>query len=228
MTLKERLDAVMAGRADWYRALLAEVAAQLRDTACDVVLRAGDPMPDFVLPNAEGELVFSDELLARGPLVLTFYRGDWCPFCRTTLQTLQETLPSIEAVGATLAVLSPDTGDHVACAKRDLGLGCEVLSDADNATALRFGAAYRVPNAYREALLSYGIDLSQRHGDADWLLPLPATFIAGQDGILRFAKASGDVTDRAEPEIILDQLRATRPDRGDPLPASARRQAATE
>ncbi len=207
MDLKARLDAVMAGRADWYRALLAEVAEHLRATACEVVLRVGDPMPDFVLPNAEGELVFSDDLLARGPLVLCFFRGGWCPFCATTLQSLQEVLPEIEAAGATLVALSPDAAGHAAEAKRELGLGYELLTDIDNATGLRFGAVYRVPEAYRAALLSFGIDLEQRHGDASWLLPLPATFIVGQDGILRHAQASGDVTDRTEPEAILGLLR---------------------
>ncbi len=207
MTLTARLDAVMAGRDGWYQALLAELARHLGATACGAVLRAGDPMPDFVLPNAEGELVFSGDLLARGPLVICFFRGDWCPFCNATLRSLEELLPAIEAAGATLVALSPDAAGHAAETTRALGLGYDVLTDIDNATGLRFGAVYRVPESYRAALLSYGIDLAQRHGDADWLLPLPATFIAGPDGILRHAQASGDVTVRTEPEAILAMLR---------------------
>lgn len=206
ITLKARLDAVMAKRADWYQALLAELAARLRDTACQVVLRPGDPMPDFVLPNAEGELVFSDDLLARGPLVICFFRGSWCPFCNATLQALQEVQPAIVAAGGTLVALTPDLTEHVIETKMRLKLTFELLSDVDNATGLLFGAVYRVPQAYRDALLSYGIDLEQRHGDTDWLLPLPSTFVAGTDGVLRYTQASGDVTERMEPATILKLL----------------------
>jgi peroxiredoxin len=208
MTLKARLDAIMLQRADWYQLLLAELAKRLTTTACEVALRPGDTMPDFVLPNAEGELVFSDDLLESGPLVIAFYRGGWCPFCNATLAALQEVLPQIEATGATLVVLSPDTGEYVAALKHRLGLGFQVLSDVDNATGLRFGAVYRVPDDYRAALLSYGMDLQHRQGDGAWLLPLPSTFVVGQDGSILHAKASGDVTDRTEPDTILTLLRA--------------------
>lgn len=208
MTLKERLDNVMTGRADWYQALLAQLAGHLHATAATVVLAAGDKMPDFVIPNAAGELVFSDDLLARGPLVVCFFRGLWCPFCNATLEALQDALPRINAAGATLVAISPDSGEFAATGARRLGLGYDLLVDIDNATGLRFGAVYRVPEEYRQALLSYGIDLSQRHGDDSWLLPLPSTFVAGQNGILRFAQASGDVTQRTEPEQIIALLKA--------------------
>jgi peroxiredoxin len=206
-TLKARLAKVMTGREAWYQALLGEIAIHLDATASAAALRAGDPMPDFVLPNAEGELVFSDELLALGPVVICFFRGDWCPFCKATLETLQETLSDIEAAGATLIAVTPDTAGYAMKIKLKLGLSFEVLSDVDNATGLHFGVVYKAPEAYRAALLSYGIDLEQRHGDAAWLLPLPAIFIAGTDGVLRYAQASGDVANRTEPEMILEQLR---------------------
>jgi peroxiredoxin len=210
-TLHSRLSALMSQRPDWYQAVLATVAEQLGRTACDVVLRAGMPMPDFVLPNAEGELVFSDDLLARGPLVVCFFRGAWCPFCNATLAALQEVLPAIVAAGATLVALTPDSFGHAFEIKRTLGLGFEVLTDLGSATGLRFGAVYRVPQAYCAALLRFGIDLEQRHGDDAWLLPLPATFVVGRDGILRHAHASGDVTDRTEPAAILRLLRDLAP-----------------
>jgi peroxiredoxin len=209
-TLKARLTTVMASREPWYQALLVEIALHLDATARAAALGAGDPMPDFVLPNAEGELVFSDELLALGPLVVCFFRGDWCPFCKATLEALQETIPAIKAAGATLIAVTPDTAGYALQIKLMLGLSFEVLSDVDNATGLNFGVVYKAPEAYRAALLSYRIDLEQRHGDAAWLLPLPAIFIAGKDGILRYGQASGDVTDRTEPDTILKQLRRMR------------------
>lgn len=207
-TLKARLDALMEQRPGWLQALLARIASQLRGTACAGVLKPGEPMPDFVLPNAAGDLVFSDDLLARGPLVVCFFRGIWCPFCNATLAALQEALPQIAAAGATLVAISPDAGGHAAEAARRFGLGYDVLVDIDNATGLRFGTVFRVPDDYRQALLSFGIDLEQRHGDDAWLLPMPATFVAGPDGILRFVQASGDVTERTEPAQIIALLRA--------------------
>jgi len=208
MELRRHLSDILASRPDWYRALLATIAERLRVTACEGVIRPGEPMPDFVLPNAEGDLVFSDEMLARGPLVVCFVRGDWCPFCRTNLTALEEALPDIEAAGATLVALMPDTAGHATRAKSALDLHYQVLSDVDNAVGLRFGAVYRVPDEYRDALLSFGIDLGKRHGAETCMLPLPATIIVDAGGIVRSVHVSGDVTDRAEPRDVVACLRA--------------------
>ena len=204
--LKRKLDAVMRERAAWYRDLLAIIADRLDRTARHCALRVGDRMPDFVLPNAEGELVFSDDLLARGPLVVCFFRGGWCPFCKATLEALQEILPDIVAQGANLLAIAPDTAGHAYATKQSLGLKFELLSDVDNAIGLQFGVVYRVPDEYRSALLHFRIDLALRHGVESLLLPMPAVFIADGSGLLRYAYASGDVTARTEPGAILALL----------------------
>ena len=100
MELKRRLVALFEVRPAWYTDLLTRIATRLNRTAVEGVLAAGNGMPDFVLPNAEGDLVFSDDLLAQGPLVVSFFRGGWCPFCSATLKALQEVLPDIVAQGA--------------------------------------------------------------------------------------------------------------------------------
>lgn len=202
MELRQKLAGMLAERPAWYVALLEEIAERLRRTACESVLRAGDPMPAFVLPNAEGELVFSGDLLARGPLVVCFFRGDWCPFCRATLTALEAALPEIVAQGASLAAITPDTAGLVTAAKRKLDLGYELLSDVGSAVGLQFGTVYRVPDAYVSVLQSAGIDLARRHGDPDALLPMPATFVIDRSGIIQYAHASGDITDRSEPSEI--------------------------
>ena len=207
MSLREQLAAMLTLRPERYRSLLRGLAKRLKETAEDGVLKPGDPMPDFVLPDAKGELVFSDELLMRAPLVVVFFRGDWCPFCRTTLSALNEVAPDIEAAGASLVALTPDTGDYVNAASSGLGLSFPVVSDVDGATALRFGVTYRVPDALYDYWTGVGIDIAARHGDSSHLLPMVATFIADRSGILRFAYASGDITDRVEPETILAQVR---------------------
>jgi peroxiredoxin len=207
MSLRQRLAALLNLRPAPYRTLLEELSARLQATAIDGVLKAGDKMPDFVLPDAQGTLVFSDDLLARGPLVVVFFRGDWCPFCTMTLAALNDVIADITAAGASLVALTPDTGDYATAAWSKLGLQFPVLSDVDSATALEFGTNYRVPDALRAVQEANGLDLAVRHGDGSWFLPMPATFIADRSGILRFSYASGDITDRLEPELIVAMVR---------------------
>jgi peroxiredoxin len=207
MSLRQRLAALLDLRPAPYRRLVDDISTRLESTAMEGVLKAGDPMPDFVLPDAEGNLVFSGDLLARGPLVVVFFRGDWCPFCRMTLVALDQVIADITALGASLVALTPDTGEYAHAMWRDLGLRFPVLSDVDSATALQFGTIYRVPDAMRQVQEANGLDLAVRHGDGAWFLPMPATFIADRTGILRFAYASGHITDRLEPEEIVARVR---------------------
>ena len=151
--------------------------------------------------------MYSADLLAQGPLVVVFFRGDWCPFCRMTLVALNEAMPAITAAGGALVALTPDTGEHVHATFHELGLKFPVLSDVDSATALEFGTSYLVPDAIRRVQEANGLDLAVRHGDGAWFLPMPATFIADREGMLRFVYASGDVTDRLEPADLVAKVR---------------------
>jgi peroxiredoxin len=173
-------------------------------------LKAGDTMPEFELPNVEGTLVSSADLLTRGPLVLSFFRGGWCPYCRLELKALQEALPEIEHQGATLAAVTPDTGTAFAATKRAHELGFQVLSDLDNGVGLTFGIIFRVPPAVKELYLRLGIDLGARHGNAtgEWLLPLPATYIVDRHGAIRHAELDPDFKRRMEPKEIVRALGA--------------------
>ena len=201
--LGARLADMLEQRPPAYRALLAEIAAHLAATAVADCLRPGDAMPDFVLPDAEGRLVSSAALTADGPVVVVFTRGGWCPFCSTTLAALNDVVDDLAALGVRLVALSPDAAGHGQETARGLALRFPLLSDIDCAVGLRFGVVYRIPQAYRAILLTYDIDLAARHGDGPGLLPMPATFIAGRDGVLRFAEASGDITRRVEPARLV-------------------------
>ena len=178
----------------------AQVAAEAR--------REGDTMPPFLLPNAEGSLVDSADLLARGPLVLTFFRGSWCPFCSATLDALEAVLPELAAAGCTLAALTPETGGRALATKRDHALGYEVLVDVDLAVAMAFGVVFRTPPLYEALLRRRGVDLAERSGNEGWLLPIPATFLVSPDGIVRKAWVDIDFTHRAEPAAILEAVRS--------------------
>ena len=206
--LVPRLRAMLEKRPDWYRAILARIASRLDGAAVPNALAVGDAMPDFVLPDAVDDLVSSTELRARGPLVVCFVRGGWCPFCATTLSAMDVVLPRVEAAGGTLLALTPDTLGHAAALQAGLGLRFKVLSDVDCGVALQFGTAYRLPAEYRDALLRFDIDLHSRHGDGPGLLPMPATFVCDRTGMIRFAHVSGDITERAEPAVISELVEA--------------------
>ena len=177
-------------------------AGQVAAEAC----RAGDPMPGFLLPNAEGRLVDSAELLAKGPLVVTFFRGGWCPYCSATLEALEAVLPDLSRAGGTLVAMTPETGGRALAMKRNRGLHYEVLVDVDLAVAMAFGIVFRTPPLYLELLRRRGVNLAERSGNPALLLPVPAAFLVGRNGIVRRSWVNIDFTKRAEPAEVLDAL----------------------
>lgn len=190
---------------DAYDAMMAE----LRQTDFLAhALRVGDAFPDFLLPDAEGRLVSCDDLLARGRLVVTFFRGTWCPYCAVTLDALQDALPRIEALGATLAAITPETGGRALEMKRQHRAGYAVLADVDQGLAMACGVVFRAPEPYRRLLESRGVDLSERQGNAAWFLPVPATFLVDRKGIVRWRFVDVDFTRRAEPDDVVAALAA--------------------
>lgn len=208
IALRQLLGTMLTTEPAEYRAALDDLAATLRQSALDGVLKPGAEMPAFALPDEAGRIVFSDDLLARGPLIVVLFRGGWCPYCEATLAALDQILPDITSAGASLVALTPDTGEHAARTRRAFGVRFPVLSDVDSTTALQFGAVYRVPEAMRRFYLEDGLDLAVRHGNPSWFLPMPATFVTDRAGVIRFAHASGDITDRAEPEEIAARVQA--------------------
>ena len=171
-------------------------------------------MPGFLLPSAEGRLVDSGELLAKGPLVVTFFRGGWCPYCSATLEALGAVLPELSRAGGTLVAMTPETGGRALAMKHDRGLHYEVLVDVDLAVAMAFGIVFMTPPLYAALLRQRGVDLAERSGNPAWLLPVPAAFLVGQDGIVRRSWVNIDFTQRAEPTEILEALNALKARRG--------------
>jgi peroxiredoxin len=213
MSLKDELDRIRAEAAAHARikAAYEALVAQLdRAETASRALKVGDVMPGFMLPNAEGRLVFSDELLAKGPLVVNFFRGDWCPYCTRTLVALESALPRIAAAGGQLVALTPDTGRHLAATKRAHRLSYQILSDVDGAVGMQFGVLFRVPELTREMLAGFGTDLAERHGNDGWFIPIPATYVVDRCGIIRYAFVDIDFTRRAEPDDVVAVLEALR------------------
>lgn len=170
-------------------------------------LKAGDIAPEFALANAEGELVASSELLAKGPVVLSFYRGKWCPYCVTELEALREAAPDIATSGATLmAVTAEDCGGALA-AKRKHRLEFEILCDLENGLGLSFGLIYRVNDAIRGFYQEVDINFPLIYGNESWFLPVPATYVIDRSGIIRHAYVNPDFRERLDPAVILDVLK---------------------
>lgn len=172
----------------------------------DSALRPGARMPDFLLPNSDGRLVGSDELLARGPLIVAFFRGEWCPYCSVTLDALQAVLPALSEAGGTLVAMTPETGGRALAMKQAHALGFEILVDVDLAIGMAFGIVFRVPTLYTALLRRRGTDLAALSGNPGWILPTPATFLIAPNGTIERSWVDIDFTRRAEPIEILAAL----------------------
>jgi peroxiredoxin len=180
----------------------------LRDSGvASHALKVGDAAPDFLLPDAHGRLHSSEQLRRKGPMVVSFFRGGWCPFCTAELRALQAARREFEALGASLAVLTPETGDFPRRLKRDLGLDLKVLSDVDYGVAVSYGVLFRVPEETKAHYAGMGFDFGARHGSPVWMLPIPATYVIDSVGCVRSAFVEPDFTIRQEPEAIVEALR---------------------
>lgn len=170
-------------------------------------LAKGDRAPAFELPDHLGNLVRSAALLAEGPVLINFYRGNWCPYCNLELRAYQAQLERIERAGASLVAISPMLPDSSLDIAEKNRLAFPVLSDVGNKVAADFGLVFtvdaRIQAMYLERL---GNDLPRLNGDDSFTLPLPATYVIGQDGIIAYAYVNADYRLRAEPEEALAAL----------------------
>ena len=173
----------------------------------DQSLKVGDFIPNFILPNAFGESIEVQKLLASGPVVISFFRGSWCPFCNSELAALQQALPAIKTLGASLIAISPQTISYTISTVEKHELSYEVLSDRNNHIARQFGIVFQIPEAFRAVLTEKGHVLPRYNGDESFELPIPATFIVSQDGKVIYAFVDPDYTKRLDPVEIISVLR---------------------
>lgn len=173
-------------------------------------LKAGDRAPDFDLPDSEGKTVSSRDLLAKGPIVLTFYRGFWCPYCNFDLAALELARPEIEKRGAQLVAVSQQTAANSRKSQRANRLGFPILGDRGGALAHQFGIRWDVPDDLKQVHKQVGADLEAFNGDDSWTLPMPARYVIGQDGVIAYSEVSPDYTRRPEPSDVFPVLDALR------------------
>jgi peroxiredoxin len=172
----------------------------------ELVLKSGAQAPGFTLPNAVGRPVTLVAALEKGPVVVTFYRGIWCPYCSLQLRAYQKVLPDIIRLGASLLAVSPQNPDKSQATLLKNFLQYEVLSDLGNAVARQFGLVYQVPEWVRPSYLSFGTNLPEFNGDSSWELPIPGTFVIGKERRILLACADSDPRKRLEPAAILEAL----------------------
>jgi peroxiredoxin len=188
--------------------LLRTTEDQVKSGVADKALKVGDKAPDFALPNVRGESVSLSDVLAKGPAVVTFYRGHWWPYCNLQLQAYQKHLTEMQAQGASLIAISPQSPDNSLTMAEKNDLQFEVLSDSGNDIARQFGLAFRLVDELETTMAAMGLKLPEFNGDDAWELPIPATYVIDTDGSITLAYIDADYTRRLEPSEILGNLQA--------------------
>jgi len=212
MSLKEQLAEY---RADWRKRVPADRQAimerhieQLRTgVIARTMLKVGNRAPEFMLRNAKEEIVDIGALRKKGPVIVTFYRGGWCPYCNLELKAFQEILPEIKAAGASLVAISPEKPDATLSTTEKNALAFEVLSDVGQKVGRAFGLVYQFTEELRSAYRGFGRDIPAHNGTAgEWALPVSATYVIDRNGTIIYAYTDVDYRDRADPRDVLDFL----------------------
>jgi peroxiredoxin len=190
------------------QAIHAQAVAELKARRLAAnILPVGDQTPAFELPDHDGKLVSSSDLLAKGRLAVCFIRGRWCPFCVGQMEAMNLTLPQIDQAGAMLVAISPQTVKQSFFMHDQHKLRFPLLADAGNKVARQFGLTYRVPETQESIYRRAFVNLPFTNGDESWELPIPATYILDRDGTVLYSSADEDYTQRPEPSDILRALR---------------------
>ncbi|EPR72064.1 hypothetical protein ADIWIN_2903 [Winogradskyella psychrotolerans RS-3] len=211
-TLKEQTDAkIAAGRKakpDFMKGVDEAIDKAKAFEQGSNALKIGEKAVDFKLPNPQGELISLSNLLEKGPVIVTFYRGSWCPYCNLQLRALQAKLADIHALGATLVAISPEVPDESMTANEINTMEFTVLSDQDAKVASQYGVAWEVPEFLLDHMrVDRQLDLKKINNGNASVLPIPATFIIGIDGRVIWNYVNVDYRTRSEPDDIIEVLK---------------------
>jgi len=169
--------------------------------------QVGDRAPQVRLPDQHGQPFDVADLLAKGPVIITFYRGGWCPFCNLELKAYEALLPRIAAAGASLVAISPEKPDDTSTTAEKNALTFPVLSDIGQGVGRAFGVVYAFTEEVRTVYEGFGLDVPAKNGaPGEWSLPLSATYVVAQDGVILFADTGVDYRERTDPLEVLQRL----------------------
>jgi peroxiredoxin len=187
--------------------IAADNEALLRSGLVARALQAGAKFPDLRLANARGGQTRIYDVIARGPLVVTFYRGGWCPYCNLELRAYQGALGDIRALDAEVIAISPEAPDHTLSTAEKNDLTFEILSDVDGALEDALGIRFDLSDPIVALYKRFGHDLPAHNGDGRWSLPVPATYVLDRDGRIALAFVDPDYRRRLEPAAAIAALR---------------------
>ena len=213
MGLQQDLDAFRAKSEEQipgnFKAIMHRATEDLRASGIlDGTIKVGDPLPPFQLTNQVGETISSDEILAGGPLVISFFRGVWCPYCNIELKALGAAAAEFAAAGATVVVISPQMTRSAVQTKDKNKLPFDVLIDDGNNYAKQLGIVFAMPEDLRGVYATFGIEVPDHNGDELWELPMPTRLVVRKDGTVTYAAIDPDYTIRPEPEETLAAVKA--------------------
>ena len=213
-TLADRLAALSRhAPAELVQSVVAEIEQLVRSHVAAGAPQAGEMVPSFTLREGRGRLVSLADQLARGPVVIVFYRGGWCPYCDLQLRAYQKILPRITELGGTLIAISPQTPSATLSTAENKHLKFAVLSDPSNRVARAFGLVFKVPPRLDEIQRAFGVDVPGANGDDSNELPVTATFVVEPNGRVAFRHLDVDWRNRLEPAQLLlwlEQVRSRR------------------
>jgi peroxiredoxin len=170
--------------------------------------RPGEPMPDFMLPDQAGHLIRLADLLEKGPVILSLHRGHWCPYCRLNADALARIAPEVTRLGGQIVAISPERRAYGAALKSYARAPFPILADVGNGYALELNLLFWVGDEKRAAMRAGGFDIAPYQGNESWMLPIPATFIIGQDGIVRARHIDPDYRHRMDTDALLAAMRS--------------------
>lgn len=211
-TLSQQLEEFLAG---WKQrvpperqAIMERHIAHLNETGFGrTAKQVGEPSPAIVLPDAHGKTLDVATLLVKGPVIVTFYRGGWCPYCNLELKAYQDVMPGIIAAGASLVAISPEKPDESLSTTEKNALTFPVLSDVGQSVGKAFGLVYAFTDELRAAYDGFKLDIPSKNGaPGEWSLPLSAIYVIGSDGLILFADTGVDYRRRTDPLDVLRVL----------------------
>jgi peroxiredoxin len=210
--LQQQIDEFIAEGASWLppdllQDLLSPIRQLINSGVANKALKEGARTPDFTLPDTRGNPVTFSHLLAQGPVIITFYRGQWCPYCHLALRAYQQALPHIQASGASLVAISPQTPHHSLAMAQKLELTFALLSDTGNQLARQFGLVFTIDKAVHGAYKRVCADLPAFNGTDSWELPMASTYLVDPSGIIRLAFVHPDFTRRLDPSVVITRLK---------------------
>lgn len=190
------------------RMTMLEATQKLKESGIvDKAVKKGDSYIDFSLPNVDGKQVKLSQKLKQGPIILTFYRGGWCPYCNLQLKAYQDHLEKFEQAGGQLIAISPESMDSAETTVKKNDLKFEILTDNMNKYARKYGLVFKLDDDLKDVYLQFGLDLEKNQGNDSWEVPIPATYVISKEGKIVYSFLNVDYVQRAEPKDIIKALK---------------------